>query len=71
MTNPGWYPDPTPRSDGPVVAAVVVGAILIVVAMIAGLLITQPWRSPQEKACVAGFRFRARTRAWRTAGDDS
>ena len=63
MTNPGWYPDPTPRSDGPVVAAVVVGAILIVVAMIAGLLITQPWQSPQEKACVAGFQSeRARER---------
>ena len=63
MTNPGWYSDPTRRSDGPVVAAVVVGAMLIVVAMIAGLLITQPWQSPQEKACVAGFQSeRARER---------
>jgi len=63
MTNPGWCPDATPRSDGPVVAAVVFGAMLIVVAMIAGLVITQPWQSPQEKACVAGFQSeRARER---------
>jgi hypothetical protein len=63
MTETGWYPDHTQRTDGPLVAAVIVGSTLLFVAMIVGLLITEPWQSPTEKACVANLQSeRARER---------
>jgi uncharacterized membrane-anchored protein len=63
MTKQSWDPHLMHGSDARLVAAVIVGATLIFVAMIVGLVIVAPWQSPEEKACVAGYQSeRARDR---------